>query len=131
MRTLIAEDDPTSRLLLQKFLSQYGECDVAENGVACVDAFNAAVGRGDPYELICMDIMMPDMDGRTALTRIRELEEAAGTPWKDHVPVIMTTALDDVKDVMAGFRGLCDAYLTKPIYSSALREQLETLGLVD
>src|SRR5664279_3888166 len=112
MRTLIVEDDLTSRLLLQHVLSPYGDCDVAVNGVEAIQAFSLAIGQKRPYTLICMDIMMPEMDGRIALARIRALEEAEGTPWKHHVRIVMTTALSDIKEVMAAFHGLCDAYLT-------------------
>jgi two-component system chemotaxis response regulator CheY len=130
MHTLIVEDDLTSRILLQAFLSQYGECHAAVNGIEAVEAFGAAVERQRPYDLICMDIMMPEMSGQTALEMIREQEEKSGTPWKNHVRIVMTTALGDIKQVMASFRGLCDAYVTKPIDTSALREHLRTMGLV-
>ncbi len=130
MRTLIVEDDFTSRIVLQTFLSRYGECHVAVNGLEALDAYVLSVHHGHPYDLICLDIMMPEMDGQTALNRIREHEEAAGTLWEDRVRVVMTTALDGVKDVVTAFRGLCDAYITKPIDGSALRGQLKNLGLI-
>ena len=79
MRTLIVEDDFTSRLLLQTFLSRYGECHIAVNGKEAVAAFRAARESGQWYDLICMDIMMPEMDGQTAVKEIRALEEAGGT----------------------------------------------------
>ena len=67
MRTLIVEDDFTSRLLLQTYLSRFGECHVAINGVEAVEAFRMSKKNGAGYDLICMDIMMPEMDGQTAL----------------------------------------------------------------
>jgi two-component system chemotaxis response regulator CheY len=79
MRTLIAEDDFTSRLLLQTFLSRYGECHVAINGKEAVAAFRESQKNGTKYNLICMDIMMAEMDGQTAVREIRALEEAGGT----------------------------------------------------
>src|SRR5208282_338399 len=71
MRTLIVEDEFTSRLLLQSFLSQYGECHIAVNGREAVAAFRTACESGQAYDLICMDIMMPEMDGQTAVREIR------------------------------------------------------------
>ncbi|MEP7305134.1 MAG: response regulator [Acidobacteriota bacterium] len=130
MRTLIVEDDFTCRLFLQRLLSPYGESHVAVNGVEAIDAFKAAMAQGHAYDLICMDIMMPEMDGQTALVKIRELEESAAVPWKHHVKVVTTTALGDIDAVMAAFHGMCDAYLTKPIDAQALRERLRTLRLV-
>src|ERR1700728_2913498 len=120
MRTLIVEDDFTCRLLLQSFLSQYGECHIATNGKEAVAAFCAADEKGERYDLICMDIMMPEMDGQTAVRQIRALEEGRGTLSTHGVKIIMTTALDDVKNVVQSFKLLCDAYLFKPIDTGKL-----------
>jgi len=130
MRTLIVEDDFTSRLLLQSFLSRYGDCHIAVNGKEAVAAFSAAQASGQNYNLICMDIMMPEMDGQTAVKEIRALEEAGGTFSTNGVKIIMTTALDDVKNVVQSFRSLCDAYLFKPIDTGKLQEHIRTLKLV-
>src|ERR1035438_7756540 len=99
MRALIVEDDFTCRLLLQSFLAPYGECHIAVNGKEAVAAFRAAQQSGQPYDLICMDIMMPEMDGQAAVREIRALEEAGGTLSTRGAKIIMTTALDDVKKI--------------------------------
>jgi two-component system chemotaxis response regulator CheY len=130
MRTLIVEDDFTSRLLLQSFLAQYGECHVAVNGLEAIAAFRAAQESGRRYDLICMDIMMPEMDGQTAVREIRAIEEAAGTLSTNGAKIIMTTAVDDVKNVMKSFNSLCDAYLFKPIDTQKLLGQIRELHLV-
>jgi two-component system chemotaxis response regulator CheY len=130
MRTLIVEDDFTSRLLLQAFLSRYGECHIAVNGKEALTAFRAAQESGQKYDLICMDIMMPEMDGQTAVKEIRALEEAGGTLSTQGVKIIMTTALDDVKNVVQSFKSLCDAYLFKPIDTGKLLAHLREFDLV-
>ena len=130
MRTLIVEDDFTSRLLLQAFLSRYGECHIAVNGKEALTAFRAAQESGQRYDLICMDIMMPEMDGQTAVKEIRALEEAGGTLSTQGVKIIMTTALDDVKNVVESFKSLCDAYLFKPIDTGKLLAHLREFDLV-
>ncbi len=130
MRTLIVEDDFTSRLLLQSFLSSYGECHIAVNGREAVAAFRAAQESKQRYDLICMDIMMPEMDGQAAVEEIRALEEAGGTLSTSGVKIIMTTALDDVKNVIQSFRALCDAYLFKPIDTGKLLGHIRDLHLV-
>ena len=129
MRTLIVEDDFMSRLVLQTLFSRYGECHVAVNGREAVDAFRSAHENKKPYELICMDIMMPEMDGHMALKQIRDLEEAAHILFSDRAKVIMTTALDDVRTVMDSFKGLCDAYLIKPIDVAKLLEHVRSFHL--
>ncbi len=132
MKTLIVEDDFTSRLLLQEYLSRYGDCHIAVNGREAVDAFRAAGKAGAGYDLICLDIMLPEMDGQEALTQIRAAEEANGMISTDvaAVRIVMTSALDDVKTVSTAFRGLCDAYLVKPIDLSVLQARLEAFGLI-
>ncbi|MFY9978728.1 MAG: response regulator [Candidatus Sulfotelmatobacter sp.] len=130
MRTLIVEDDFTSRLLLQSFLAQYGECHIAVNGTEAVAAFRAALENQQPYDLICMDIMMPEMDGQAAIQEIRAIEEAGGIISSNGAKIIMTTALDDVKNVVQSFRSLCDAYLFKPVDTGKLRDHIRTLDLL-
>jgi two-component system, chemotaxis family, chemotaxis protein CheY len=130
MKTLIAEDDFTSRLVLQTFLARYGECHVAVNGWEAVEAFRSALEGGQPYDLVCMDIMMPEMDGRDAVKQMRALEEAQGIHSTSGVKIIMTTAVNDVKEVMRCFSELCDAYLVKPINLSELLQQVRSYQLV-
>ncbi len=115
LRLLLVEDDFASRLVLQTFLTRYGECQIAVNGKEAVEAFRLAMERGQKYDLICMDIMMPEMDGREAVRQIRGIEEAHGVISTYGAKIVMTTAVDDVKDVIRCFRELCDAYLIKPI----------------
>jgi len=129
MRTLIVEDDFMSRLVLQTLFARYGECHMAVNGREAVEAFRSAHENKKPYELICMDIMMPEMDGHAALKQIRDQEESAGILFSDRVKVIMTTALDDVRTVMDSFKGMCDAYLIKPIDVAKLLEHVRSFQL--
>jgi two-component system chemotaxis response regulator CheY len=124
LKILLAEDDFACRLLLQTFLSRYGECHVAVNGKEAVDAFRAARDGEQPYDLICMDIMMPEMDGREAVRQVRATEEAHGILSTSGVKVIMTTTVEDIKEVILCFQELCDAYLMKPI------DLAELLGLM-
>ncbi len=131
MKTLIVEDDFTSRLLLQEFLNPYGPTHVAVNGYEAVEAVRTALAAGEPYELICLDIMMPEMGGQSALRHIRDMEEARGILSTRGAKIIMTTALDDVNNVIGAFRGLCDVYLTKPIDRAKLLNELRKLELIE
>jgi two-component system, chemotaxis family, chemotaxis protein CheY len=130
MKTLIVEDDFTCRLLLQSFLSGFGECHVAVNGNEAVTAFKLAMSRGSPYDLICMDVVMPDVDGNEALTRIRALESERGILSSRGAKIIMTTSLSDPQQVVGAFRALCDAYLVKPVDTAELLGHLRSLRLV-
>ena len=131
MKTLIVEDDFTSRVVLQGVLSKYGDCHIAVNGTEAVEAFRSACKDGSGYDLICMDIMMPEMNGHEALNAIRTIEEQAAIVHADEwVKVIMTTGLDNIQSVMLSFEGLCDAYLVKPVNVSKLLAHLKSFGLV-
>jgi two-component system chemotaxis response regulator CheY len=130
MKALIVEDDFTSRLLLQGILQPHGVCHICVNGREAVDAFTAALREKSPYNLVCLDIMMPEMDGQEALRKIREAEAAAGIFASDGTKVIMTTALDDKKNIMSAFKEQCDIYLVKPIEKDKLLESLRMLNLI-
>lgn len=129
MKTLIVEDDFTSRLILQEMLKKYGPTHIAVDGKEALEAVQAALGSGEAYDLICLDIMMPEMDGQEALRKIRDCEEAFGLTSTKGAKIIMTTALGDPKNVIAAFRGLCDSYLQKPIQQSKLLEELKKMRL--
>lgn len=129
MKALIVEDDFTSRLLLQEILKEYGATHVAVNGREAVEAVRLALAAGEPYDLVCLDIMMPEMDGQEALQQIRELEEARGITSTHGARIVMVTALGDMKNVANAYRGLCDGYLVKPIDRARIVEMLGQLKL--
>jgi two-component system chemotaxis response regulator CheY len=130
LRVLLVEDDFACRLLLQTFLSRYGECQIAVNGREAVDASRLAFDRGSPYNLICMDIMMPEMDGREAVRGIRAMEETHGILSPYGAKIIMTTTVQEIREVFLCFRELCDAYLVKPIDLGKLLSQMQFYQLI-
>jgi two-component system, chemotaxis family, chemotaxis protein CheY len=125
MKILIADDDFVSRKILQSFLSRYGECDVAVNGAEAIEAVKLAWKDQKPYDLICLDIMMPKFDGQEVLIQIRSFEESMDVL---NVKIVMVTALDDSKNIMNAFRGQCEGYLVKPITKEMIENQMKTLG---
>lgn len=131
MKSLIVEDDFTSRLLMQKFLAPYGESHVAVNGNEAIEAFTLAINSDEPYQLICLDIMMPEMDGHATLKEIRAFEENKGIMVGDGVKIIMTTALGDMDNKLTAVKEFCDAYLVKPIDRSKILELIDSFGLIN
>ena len=130
MRILVVEDDQTNLFVLKNLLGEYGEVDVASDGKGAIERFRAAGREGNAYDIICLDIMMPKMDGNEVLREIRRLEAAQGEQLGDEATIIMITALSD-KDVMkVSFRERCDAYLVKPITKEDVHKILKKLGLV-
>lgn len=131
MKTLIVEDDFISRKIMKELLTPLGECDIATDGEEAVQAFRLALDERRPYDLVCMDIMMPNMDGHEALEQIREIERGMGVGGAQEVKVIMTTALDDPKNVVEAFyRGGATSYLVKPITKQRLMKEIRSHGLL-
>lgn len=130
MKILLAEDDFVTRKFMTDFLSKYGECDVTVDGMEAVDAFMMALEDDEPYDLVCLDIMMPVMDGYQALKGIRNLEEERKIPPKDRCKVIMATALNDEKNVKMAFEMGCTVYSGKPINQERFEQALKKLGLI-
>lgn len=128
MRILIAEDDRISRTFLQKFMQSYGDVDVAVDGMEAVDLYMDSVKQNKPYNLLCLDIMMPKVDGLKVLKVIRQLEKQHAVP---QVKIIMMTALADVGYVDEAFRQGCDAYASKPVDTDKVEEVMKNLGLIE
>ena len=131
MKILIVEDDSSSQILLQTFLAEHGTCNLAANGQEAVEAIEQAIVTGQPYDLVCMDIMMPQMDGLEALRKIRQTEFKHYEKGLVASKVIMTTAKDMAKDITSAFKAGCEAYITKPISKKELFEQIQILGLLE
>ena len=130
MKILLAEDDFVTRKFMVGFLSKYGECDVTVDGMEAVDAFMMALEDGEPYDLVCLDIMMPVMDGYQALMGIRNLEKDRGIAEDKGAKVIMTTALNDEKNVKMAFELGCTIYSGKPIDKERFEQAMKKLGLI-
>ncbi len=130
MKTLIVEDDFAARKFLESLLADYGHCDIAVDGEEGVNAFLLAWKEKAPYDLICMDIMMPIVDGQEALEQIRAIEKDMGLSYAEEVKVIMTTALGDPHNVIGAYRkGGATKYLVKPINKQDLDQELKSMKL--
>ncbi len=131
MRSLIVEDDSTARKLLQIYLADYGDISVAVNGKEAVQAVEESLNSGKPYDLICLDVMMPEMDGVEALKHIRNLERDRAIAGLDSAKVIMTTSSDLPSDIFDAFNTGCEAYIVKPVRKEKLVEEMTKLGLTE
>ncbi|NLK97394.1 response regulator [Defluviitalea saccharophila] len=130
LKILIAEDDLISRKFLSKFLSQYGECDIVVDGLEAIDAYMLAMREKKPYDLICLDIMMPKLDGVRVLKAIRDMETQKFILPEKRVKIIMITALAEAELVQTAFQYGCEAYASKPINIDKFVEVMEKLELI-
>ncbi len=129
MRILIVEDDFISRKVMLSILSKYAECDVAVDGKEAVKAYRISVAEHKRYDLICLDIMMPEKDGYQVLKEVREFEISKGFDGLSGVKVIMTTALSEPKNIFKAFREQCEAYIVKPVDEERILKTMKDLGL--
>lgn len=131
LKILIVEDDFYCRRLLQRLLSPYGECDVAVNGKEAVEAYEKSLDDEFGYDLVCLDLVLPEMDGHETLKRIRELEEKRGIFANRCVKVIITSAVKDKRDILDAYCTGCEGYVPKPISREKLLSTVKNLGFFD
>ena len=94
MKFLVVDDEFKSRKISSRILSQYGECDLAINGLEALNAFVRAHSESDPYNAIFLDISMPDLDGSQVLEKIRKWERSRNIQDQDMVKIILMSTKD-------------------------------------
>ena len=120
LRVLVAEDNPTNQKLVSALLEQQGHhVSIVGNGRLAVER-----AAQEPFDLILMDVQMPEMSGLEATAAIREAERHTGR----HIPIVALTAR-----AMAGDREQClaagmDAYVSKPVRAEELFSAIDAIA---
>jgi two-component system chemotaxis response regulator CheY len=130
MRILITDDDFLTRGILKSFLSSYGICDTAVDGYEAIQAFEFAWEEKEPYDLICLDFLMPKMDGIEVIKEIRRIEDKVEISGSK-VKIIFISALGDISSIKLTLEKECEAILPKPIEKIKLVETLEKLQFIE
>lgn len=131
LRILIVEDEPVNREFLLLALRSLGDCQAVVSGEDAVTAQQSALEKGQPFDVVFLDILLPGMNGLQALEQLRELETRHAIPQDKRVPVIVTTGLDDDQTASRAFiQGQAVSYLTKPFRPGQIAEELSKLGLL-
>ncbi len=118
LRVLAAEDNQTNQLVLKTIMSTFGlDVDVVEDGAMAVEAW-----RTGAYDLILMDIQMPNLDGIAATRQIRAEEEATG---RTRTPIVALSANAMTHQVKEYLDGGMDMHVAKPIQLQRLQDALE------
>jgi two-component system chemotaxis response regulator CheY len=130
MRVLVIDDDESNRKLLKSMVAKMGECDTASNGKDALSAFKKAWEDWRPYDLVFLDILMPEMDGCQVLIKIRELERKKGIPDKLKAKIIMVSAASQKEMVMTCLRDGCDDFMVKPLETRLMISKIRHFGLL-
>lgn len=131
LNILILEDETTSRMLLRQLLSQYGNVYDYENGRDVLNKYKESLEKKEYFDLVCLDIMVPEMDGQEVLHEIRKAEESYGLDrLKYQTKILMITALDDKDNFLYSFKEQCDGYIIKPFDRSKIDSALKKLNLI-
>ncbi len=131
MRTLMVDDDYITSQIMLEILKAFGTCDLAVSGSDALKLFEKSQAENNHYDVIFLDIMMPEMDGQEVLNRIRRMENENGVFGLDCTKIIMTTALDDYENIRSAFKNQAEGYLVKPISKDKVINILNNFDLLD
>ena len=122
-KVLVVDDDFVNRKLLTAILNGRAKCDVAANGQEALEAYRYSLKQNTPYDIILLDIAMPDVNGIEVLKTIRKMEEENGVKFGEGIPIIMVTAYKE--PFLQAFNKGCDDYILKPIDGEQLIVKIE------
>jgi len=132
MRTLVVDDDYVSRLKIKAIFSQYGDCDAAANGALALELLKQARLEQVPYELVTMDVNMPDASGQEVVRSIRAWEEDVHAQDRGAKPakILMVSVAEDGPSIFSSFREGAEWFLVKPVTPEKVEEALKRMGIV-
>lgn len=131
MRILIVEDDYFTAEVMKEILSEFGEVELAVNGKEGIDKFDYSIKNNEKYDLIFLDIMMPEIDGLQTLKEIRQIEATNNISGLDGIKIIMVTALDDFENIKIAFKNQAEGYVVKPIEKAKIIKALNEHGFIN
>ena len=127
MKILVVDDEFVALTKLTTILSKHGKCDAATNGSQAFKLFGDAITNFQPYNLVTIDINLPDMNGLELLKSLIGIEKD-----KKVIPAkkIVISADSSTDSIHRAVRNACDAFLVKPVQRQVLDKKLKELGLV-
>ncbi|NCD35037.1 MAG: response regulator [Spartobacteria bacterium] len=130
LNMLVVDDDLCAGRVLEMMLKAYGDVLWIDNGFDAVNSVADQLEAKKNYDLICLDIMMPEIDGHATLRQIRQLENNYGIPDAKRSKILMVSALGDPRNIMESFAGLSNGYIVKPVTQQRVADELAILGLI-
>ncbi len=132
MKFLLVDDDESIILFLDRLLAPFAQCDSATSGGEALDLFRKQLDVGGrPYDVVFMDILMPEKDGHQTVEEMRRIEADRKVRAADEFKLVMITCVDDVKDVSkAFFKGYASSYIVKPFDRDKVLGELRDNGII-
>ena len=130
MKSLIVDDSPGFRSLLQLILAPFSVCDLASDGEECVHLFERAHKNREPYNLICLDLTMPKLDGLETLKIIRNIERSWSIPEERQVAILIITSSSEKRHILEAHSRNSQGYILKPFKKNKIVETLAGLDLL-
>lgn len=128
MRILVVDDDMVSRKKMEVILQEFGDCFLAESGQDAILVFREASAKNIPFDLISLDITMPDINGIDVLKQIRQMESDRAVPPERQARVMMVSSHADQNLVLGSVAAGCNNYIVKPFERAKVVEKLRMLG---
>jgi two-component system, chemotaxis family, chemotaxis protein CheY len=130
MKALIVDDEIVPRMVITEYMQGLGLCASASHGKEAIELYKTWLQKGEPFDLVFLDIQMPEMDGQEVLRQIRQLEDTFKKIEAPRTAIVMVTALGDSENVIKAFGHQCDGYLVKPIKKENFLAKLSELNLI-
>ncbi len=130
MRILVAEDVQLMQKLLGRLLEPYGQVTVAKTGREAFAKFQEALQKKEFFDLICLDINLPEINGLDVLKNIRAAEKLNHVPIKNYAKIVMVSSTNDANIVMKAINLGCNGYIVKPFSKDKIVSELKKLGLI-
>jgi len=128
MKILIVDDEVISRKILVKNMESLGDCVAVDDAKKGIAQIALAAKKGQPFDLVTLDVSMPGIDGKQMLQHIRRREKAAKIPRSERVKVIMVTSRMNMATIKECIKIGCSGYLSKPVSKYQLFETLGKMG---
>jgi putative nucleotidyltransferase with HDIG domain len=128
MKILIVEDDAVSRKIMLRKFSGIGECTAVGSGKKALALYDSARKNDTPFDLMILDISMPDMDGIQVLSLLRKKEKKQKIKKADRIKIIMVTASMRMASIKKCISLGCNSYISKPFKTHKIYEEIENLG---
>jgi two-component system chemotaxis response regulator CheY len=127
MKILVIDDEFVALARIKAFLKKIGDCDTSTNPKEALMQYRDAIEKGEPYNLVTIDIDMPQLDGFEVLKIMEQIERRLGVnPAKK----LMVSAGGTVDNVLAAKDMRCEGFIVKPIDKKSLFDKIRDMGFI-